>query len=99
MRLASILLICSHASLDLPIREIFGQITGALQLGKSLRDRVLDQALIQGRFNEGKGGALGDGNCDATRRGKLGQWDGRGEEGKNGKDKGVCEVHVRLEAL
>jgi hypothetical protein len=42
--------------------------------------------------------ALGNGNCDTARSGRLGQWDGRseGEEWKNGEDKRVREVRVRL---
>lgn len=47
--LASIPLICSHAAFNLPVRDIFGQVTGAMKLGKSqgLRDRVLDLARVQ----------------------------------------------------
>ena len=35
MRLASIILICNHASFDPPVREIVGHVTIVLQLGRS----------------------------------------------------------------
>ena len=34
-------------------------------------------------------GTLCDGDSDTTRRGRLGHWDGRSKEGKNGENKRV----------
>jgi hypothetical protein len=50
------------------------------------------------RVGTGMTSALGNGNCDTARSGRLRQWDGRseGEEWKNGEDKRVREVRVRL---
>ena len=87
MLFPSIFLICDHAPLDLPVREVVGQINSSLQ-PRDLRDRALNLALIQRRAADGSAETLGDGNRNTTRPG-LGQWDGRGKEGKNGKDKRV----------
>jgi hypothetical protein len=58
-----------------------------LKVEKNLRDRFLNHSLNFG----GVDATLRDGNCDtvSTRRKRLGQRDGRCEEGKDCKEKGV----------
>src|SRR5579863_9233907 len=94
---AGILFICSRSALNLPAK-MTQMDNSPEQLGKSgrnLRDRFhyfLTRNRLY-RVGEQRVATLGNRNCNPTRRGRLGQWDGRGEEGESGKDEGEKEVH------
>jgi hypothetical protein len=62
---------------------------GNWEIEENLRDGFLNPVVKLEWVDGIMSVTLDDGNCDTTGRGRLGQWDGRGEEGKESEDKRV----------